>query len=574
MWTKRFVLTSLAVTGLLLGSCAPAAAPTPTPKPAAPPTTEAPVPAAPKEAAPTAKPAAPTAKPAAPSLTPKPAVEQPRYGGIVTRALSRDVASFDVQREQGADASTTIFNVYQGLARIHPIEHEKIVPELAGKWEVSPDGKAYTFKFYKGIKWHDGEPFTMEDVKYSLERMHNPKAFNTIAPRGESLLAAMDSAEIVGEDTIKIVLKYPSASFLLNIATGWVAILPKHILVAKGDMRRDSVGTGPFKLKRFIPDISLELSKNQNYHVKGLPYLDGIAFYTIKDDATRFSAFRTGRVQITFIGSKALTATEAEIVKREMADKAVVYEHDGLTRYVITFNVRRKPWDDTRARKAVDLAIDRQAAIAVNKKGYVGSIYPTPWGMKPEDVAKLPGYRQPKDADIAEARKLLTEAGLPSGFKTTLLSISGGTLEAMGVITKAELAKAGLDVEIVIVDNTTLFERTNLRQFDMFIAGRTDTTGDPDETLFTYYKTGGSRNFGDFSNREIDALIDQQARTLDVKAREAILAEIERKSVELAPTVIFFWDVWRAGAWKEVRNWSPGPGNFPWGKLDYVWLAK
>ncbi|MFH1486415.1 MAG: ABC transporter substrate-binding protein, partial [Chloroflexota bacterium] len=310
------LVTSVWVIAVLLASaCAPSTAPAP--KSPAAPTTAAVAPTAaavapttaaavPKATASVSTPAA-TPKPAAsvstPAATPKPAVEQPRSGGMITRALARDVASFDLQREQGSDASATIFNVYQGLVRLDPNEHDKIASDLAEKWEVSPDGKAYTFKFYKGIKWHDGKPFTTEDAKYSLERMQNPKAFNTIAPRGQALLQAMDTVQVVDEDTVKVTTKYPSASFLSNLASGWIAIQPKSIMVAKGDMRRDCVGTGPFKLKQFNPNISLELTKNTDYYIKGLPYLDGIQFYTIKDGATRFSAFRTKRVMLTHVGS-------------------------------------------------------------------------------------------------------------------------------------------------------------------------------------------------------------------------------------------------------------------------------
>ncbi|MBI2906633.1 MAG: ABC transporter substrate-binding protein [Chloroflexi bacterium] len=510
-----------------------------------------------------------------PSPTPKPAADQPGYGGIVTKSTNRDAASFDVQREQGQDASATLFNVYQGLVRVHTTEHKKIVPELAEKWELSADGRVYTFKFYGGVKWHDGKPLTMEDVKYSLERMHNPKAFNTVSPRGQGLLAAMESAEVVNEDTIRITTKYPSASFLGSLASGWVAIEPKHILVAKGDMRRDLIGTGPFKLKRFNPDISLELEKNPNYHVKGLPYLDGIQFFTIKDAATRFSAFRTGKVLMTFDGSAGLTPPEADIVRREMSDRAVVYEHDSQGRINVTFNMNRKPWNDVRVRKAVDLALDRQAAIRINgNRGVIGSIYVGPWGMKSDELAKLPGYRQPKDADLAEARKLLAEAGYPNGFKTTLVYRTGGATEQQGVIRKDQLARIGIDVELMPMEYAAVLERAQRRNFDLLAINWTDNMDDPDEALYTYYYTGGGRNYGDFSDKEIDALIDKQARTVDAEARKVILAEVQRRIMAQAPMPISFWDVWQTGVWRQVKGYNPGPGIHPWGKLEGVWLAK
>lgn len=558
-----FVASCLAVLGLLSASCAPAAAPTQVAAGTAP--------AQPPGVA--QKALQPTAPPTGPLATPKPSPDTPHDGGLVTRAFPRDVTSFDVQRESGADVSLSIFNVYQGLVRLDPIGHQKVMPELAETWDVSPDGKVYTFRLMKGVKWHDGTRFTVDDAKYSLDRMHNPKEFKTVSPRGEGLLKAMEASEIVDEGTIKITLKYPSASFLPNIATGWVAIEPKHILLDKGDMRRDLVGTGPFKMKEFNSNVSLELQKNPDYYIKGLPHLDGIKFFTIKDDATRFAAFRTGAVKITFVGIYGLAPAVADMVKRDMADKATVHEHDAQTRQTIVFNITHKPWDDVRVRKAVDLAFDRQAAIKVNGRGYVGSIYVAPWGMKPDEVSKLPGYRQPKDADIAEAKRLMTEAGFPNGFKTTLLSPSGGFAERQVVVAKDQLAKLGIEAEVQVVEYATFWERARRQAFDLISATRTDNTSDPDEPLYTYYATTGD-NWGHYSDKNIDELIDKQASTLDTKVRETIVSDIEKRILDQVPMSVIFWDVFQTGAWKEIRNFSPGPGIHPWGKLDQVWLAK
>lgn len=557
------VASCLVVLTLLLGACVQ-----PTAQPS---TTSQPISASKIAETPASKPAA-TAAP--PSSTTKPATDQARYGGVLTRPMNRDVPNFDIQQGQGADVSQTLTNIYEGLVRLDPIEHTKVVPELAESWKVSADGKVYTFEFGKGIKWHDGKAFTMEDVKYSLDRMHEPKAFNTISPRGQGLLEAMDSAEIVGENTVKITTKYPSASFLPGIATGWVAIEPKHILVEKGDMKKDAVGTGPFRLKQFNPDVSLELVKNQDYHVKGVPYLDGVTIFTIKDAATRFSAFRAGKVRMSFVGSAGLTPTEGEIVRKEMADVATVQEYRAQARYTLAFNLKDKPWNDVRVRKAVDLAFDRQAAIKVHGKAYMGSIFVTPWGMDLSELAKLPGYRQPKDADIAEAKKLLAEAGYPDGFKTVLLSQAGGAREAQAVVAKDQLAKIGIDARLDLVEYATVLDRAVKRSFDVFLINWVDNTGDPDETLYTYYATGGSRNYGDFSDKDIDALIQKQAQTIDEGARKAILAEIEKKLMDQVPMVIVLWEFWEIGTWKEVKNFSQGNGIHPWGKYDRIWLAK
>ncbi|MBI2910268.1 MAG: ABC transporter substrate-binding protein [Chloroflexi bacterium] len=561
------IVSVFTILGLLLANCAPAAV-APDIESKSPLRAASPVPTV-------AGPVASVPKPAEPTPSTKSATsESPRYGGVLARLTDRDSATFDLQREQGGDAATTLFNVYQGLVRFHPVDHKRIMPELAEKWETSPDGRVYTFKFHKDIKWHDGKPFSMDDVAYSLDRMHDPKKYKTISPRGQAMLEAMESAEVAGKDMVKVTTKYPSASFLVNLATGWVPIEPKHIILEKGDMRRDLVGTGPFKLKEFNPNVSMQLVKNPAYYVKGVPYLDGLVFYTIKDAATRFAALRTGRAKITASGSKALSPTEVAVIQKEMPDVIAVYEHDAQARWLFTINVRRKPWDDARVRRAVDLALDRQAFIRINGKGFVGSMFVAPWGMKREEVEKLPGYRQPKDQDIVEAKRLLAEAGFPQGFKTTLLVRAEAASERQALVAKDQLAKIGIDAELIIAERVTVDDRIQRRAFDLLNINWADMTGDPDEALFNYYATGAARNYGDFSDREVDELINKQARTLVVKDREAILAEIERKITNLAPMPIMFWDIYQTGAWKEVKNFSPGRGSHPWSKLDYAWLAR
>lgn len=558
---RDLIAVFLAIVVLAMVSCSPASAPqakATTPPVATPSGTETQV----------------AAKPSAPTPTTQPVADS-RSGGVVAKGLYGDPASFDLQRESGANESSTLFNVYQGLVRLDPVQRQKIIPELAEKWDVSSDGRTYTFKFFKGIKWHDGQAFTMQDVQHSLGRMQNPKDYNTIAPRGQGLLAAMDTVEIAGGDAVRITTKYPSASFLLNLAVGWVVIAPKHILDAKGDMRRDLIGTGAFRLKAFNPNVSLELERNKDYYIKGAPYLDGIRFYTIKDDATRFSAFRTGKIQITFSGSKGLTPVDAEIVKKEMTGRATVYEHDAQTRYALVFNMKRESWSDVRVRKAVDLAFDRQAAIKVNgNRGHIGSIYVDPWGMKADELQKLPGYRQPKDADLAEAKRLLSEAGYPNGFKTTLLYQAGGAREAQSVVAKDQMAKIGIEADLVVLEQAAVFDRMTRGAFDTVAITWLDNTGDPDEALYTFYLTGGSRNYMGFSDKEVDDLIQKQSRTLDVESRKTTLSQIEKKIMDQVPMVIAFWDSFQTGAWNQVQNFRPGPGIHPWFKFDQMWLSR
>lgn len=141
------------------------------------------------------------------------------------------------------------------------------------------------------------------------------------------------------------------------------------------------------------------------------------------------------------------------------------------------------------------------------------------------------------------------------------------------VVDRDQLAKIGIHVDLVLPERVTFDDRQLRHDFDLLSISWAYNTDDPDETLFMNYKTGAVRNFG-LSDKTIDELIEKQARTMDQQARKAILEDIEQKVLGKVPGVLVFCGVGLQGAWKEVKNFSPGPGIHPWGKLDQTWLAK
>lgn len=221
-------------------------------------------------------------------------------------------------------------------------------------------------------------------------------------------------------------LEYPSASFIHNLGDGRNAVGPKHIYEAKGNSKKDVVGTGPYKFKAFSPGVSWSVVKNPDYFIKGRPYLDGINWYIISDAATRFAALRTHRVQATPFSSQGLTPSQTQIIQKEFADRITVDTYPSLVAQAFWMPVGKAPWNDIRVRRAVELAIDRPNIIKVAAEG-VGEIggYISPtgiWSLPKDEILSRPGYRQPKDADIAEAKRLMAEAGYAQGIRTTTIS--------------------------------------------------------------------------------------------------------------------------------------------------------
>ncbi|MBI2907711.1 MAG: ABC transporter substrate-binding protein [Chloroflexi bacterium] len=575
MYYLRAPLAVLIALGLILASCAPTVAPTPTAKPAAP------------AAQPTSKPAptkvgetkpapSPAAKPAAPTPSPKPAADQPRYGGILNISAQADPISLDMQQESSYLVSSVVQCPYSGVTQFDSNDPEKMIGDLARNWDISKDGLTYTFSLNEGVKFHDGSPLSAEDIKFSFERMMRPPR-GILAPRRADL-AAVDRIEAPDKNTVKFLLKYPSGAFLNVISSGWMVVYSKAYVEKKGDMKKDVMGTGPYKLKNYSIGVSLEYVKNPDYFVKGRPYLDGIVFYIIKDAGTRLAAFRTGQVKLTGPGASGLTAPDAEIVKKTLP-QAILMSYPAFSRTEIMMQNKQKPWDDVRVRRAVHLAIDRQLAITVLEQGYgeLASHFPGDWGIPRDELLKMPGWRQPKDQDMADARKLLAEAGFPSGMTVKTLVRAEKQFEELSVFVADQLAKVGMKLELEVKDAAV---RT-----DMLVKGtwefhpRVASLAFPDPENVGRYWTkpigdDWGQNWQRFTDEKVWELFDKQSRAGDPSERKKIVRELDLRLIELAAMPIVFWRTAIIGMWPEVKNRGKVAGFFSFQKYQDIWLAK
>lgn len=510
-----------------------------------------------------------------PAPTPKAAPDKPRNGGVLNITAYETLGPhYDVHQNTNSMGVMPFQHLYNLVVQYDAQEPEKIVPDLAQNWDASADGTVYNFKLRKGVKWHDGRPFSSADAKASLDRMYNPPK-GMVVPKVGGLVAAIKGVEAPDSENLKVTLKYASASFLPGIANGWCVVFPKHVLDEKGDMKRTILGTGPFKFKSDIPDNSFEVVRNNEYFREPYPYLDGIKWYIIKDPATRFAAFRTKRVHSTY-PAFAFTSSQVVQLKRELPEVRLG-EIKGAAFFGYYFLVTKQPWNDIRVRKAISLAIDRQEAVKSVEQGIgivAGPIPPGKWALPEDEISKLPGYRQPKDQDRAEAKKLLAEAGYAAGLKLTLLFRQGAVYENAAQFFKEQMRLVGVDVSLSPMDNAILTNMLTRREFDaaQFRAGW--TVYDPDDIVLQYYRTNEARNYMGFSDPEVDRLIDEQAKTVDEAKRKEMVNKLQRLLLEKVPLVQSHWNNAVIGWWPEVRNMTtPLSLNSYW-RLEDVWLAR
>ncbi|MBI2908830.1 MAG: ABC transporter substrate-binding protein [Chloroflexi bacterium] len=374
--------------------------------------------------------------------------------------------------------------------------------------------------------------------------------------------------------TFKVLLKYSSASLPAQLATGWTSILPKHVVEAKGDMRRDLIGTGPFKLKGYTSSVSVELVKNPNYFVKGQPYLDALTFYLIKDRPTQFAAFRTGQAKL-FSASIPLNKVDADLMRKQMPN-AVIQPINRLKGEVFFMNANISPWNDVRVRRAVSLSWDRQSAIKVlgSEAGEIrASMLTGAYAIPKEELAQMPGFRQPKDADRAEAKSLLAEAGYANGFSTRILTRADDPQYVrLAEYAADQLKLMGIASVTDSFEGAVYLERKQRLEYSSMAITPVLDNADPDGAG-RYF---ASPNESGFVDPEIDKLFAQQSQTIDPAERKKLVRQMEMRLIDQAWYVTSHWDENYLFAWTDLRNAEPkylGANNNIRIVKD-IWLAK
>jgi len=578
--TLGFASSTIALFLSACGVGAPAAPTAAVPPPTAAPT-RAPlaVPAAPTSAsAPpaTASSLAAGATPAAADLGRLASADpNPKRGGTLRIAFGVTTSNYDLQ--QGGNANV-LCQMYSNLVRLNLVDGLKtIVPDAAETFAVAPDGLAYTFTLRSGMQFHDGTPLTADDVAATFSRMIFP-------PQGVvSLLkdrfATVAKVEAVDPRTVKFTMSEPSAIFLLMLTDNTGGIYSKKSLDANNnDLRKVLVapGTGPFMFKEYKDGEKWTLERNPNYWNRELPYVDALELVHVPAWSDRGTAVLTNQVDMSWNVSK---ETWDEGAKR--SDSIRTNRVTSFGAYQVIFNTRQKPFDDPRVRRAAHLALNRQGLIQafitqeqIDLSRWVphGGEFATPR----DKIATLPGYRADKTQDIADARKLLADAGYSNGIQgVELLSASVPPhAEIMAPGVQDQLKNAlGIEVTIRVAERSLLVEDQKAGRFTLVL----DTPGGPISDFSpignTFFKTGGSQNFGGYSNPKFDTLLKQSDRELDPVKRRALLDQIQDLLDEDPPWLFIGYTdhllMWRSG----VRGLALDKRvQSEWGRVDIAWL--
>src|SRR6516164_10876494 len=275
---------------------------------------------------------------------------------------------------------------------------ESIVPELASSWSWSEDGTKLTFLLRQGVKWHDGKPFTADDVKCTWDLLLEKSSEKLRVNPRKSFYRNLDRVTTNGDYEVTFYLKRPQPALLTVLATGSQAIYPCH--VPPRDMRSHPIGTGPFKFVEYKPNESIKLSRNPDYWKPGRPYLDGIEYTVIRNVSTAVLAFVSGKFDMTFPYGVTIPTLKDFASQAPQAICEVTATNVNRTMII---NSSAPPFDNRDLRNAMALSLDRKAFIDIITDGQGdigGAMLPAPegvWGMPPDVLQTLPGY----DPDVA-----------------------------------------------------------------------------------------------------------------------------------------------------------------------------
>ncbi len=408
----------------------------------------------------------------------------------------------------------TPYMIYYALhdALVKPMPGQPLAPSLAESWTVSKDHLAYEFVLRKGVRFHNGEPVTAEDVKFSFER-YRGAASKTLKER-------VAAVEVVAGDRVRFRLKQPWPDFLNFYATatgaGW--IVPKKYVEKVGDegFKRAPIGAGPYRFVSFTPGVELVMEAADTYWRKK-PAVRRAVFKVIPDESTRFAALKRGEVDIVYSIRGAL----AEDLRRTAGLQLVPTVLQGT--FWLYFPEQwdtKSPWHNIKLRQAVNLVIDRQAVNQAETLGFsrlTNSIIPDIFDFfwKPPAVVH----------DPARARKLMAEAGYPNGFDAGeyFCDVAYANL-AEAVVN--DLNSLGIRVKLRPLERAAFFSAYGEKKLKNIIQGASGAFGNAATRLEAFVAGGGAYVYGSYS--DIDGLFREQAGEVDPKRREAMLHRIQQ----------------------------------------------
>jgi peptide/nickel transport system substrate-binding protein len=504
-----------------------------------------------------------------------------KQGGIL-RIYHRDSpANMSIYEEGTISVNGPIMGVFNNLVVFDPNQKQNtlddIVPELADSWSWNADGTELTLKLHPGIKWHDGKPFTANDVKCTWDLLQGKVQDKLRLNAREAWWINLDQVTADSELQATFHLKRRQPSFLALLASGFTPVYPCHVPASQ--MRQHPIGTGPFKFVEFKPNQSIKVERNPDYWKPGLPYLDGIEWTIIPNRSTAILAFIAGQFDMTF--PYEVTIPMLKDVHSQMPSaQCETGPMNVAPNLLIT---QKPPFDNLDLRRAIAMSIDHKAIIDILGEGQGDvstAMLPAPegvWAMPRDMMEKLPGY----DPDVAKRRAAAQETMRKLGYgpdKHLSVKISARNLAIYrdpAAIVLDQLKNIWIDGEIELVETAQWLSR--LVRSDFVVAQSLVGSGldDPDQNFYENYICDSNRNYTHTCDRELDKMVDQQSMEADPQKRKEMVWAIDSRLQERVVRPILY-SMRQATCWRpEVKGIKLMSNSIYNGwRFEDVWLDK
>ncbi len=505
----------------------------------------------------------------------------PKKGGILKFVVASKIPSYDGHVETTFGMVHPIAPFYSLLIRVNPENPSSptdfVCDVCEGDVPTGTDGgKTFTFKIRSDIKFHDGTPLTSQDVLATYNKIIFPP--EGIASSRKAFFKMVDSISAPDDTTLVFKLKFSSGAFLPAVATPFNFIYSKKDLDTYGYTwhQKNINGTGPFRFVEHQPGSFVSGKKYENYHFAGQPYLDGFKAISAPKMSLRLQAIRGNRAAIEFRGFP--PKARDDLVKA-LGDKITVQESDWNCVLMFTPNQKKKPFDDVRVRKALTLAVDRWGGskylskIAIVKTVGGVSFPKHPLAATKEELVKLAGYGEDIEANRAEARRLLKEAG-QEGLSFTLNNRAvDQPYKVVGTWLIDQWKKVGFNVTQQVNPSPVFYDILRKKKdFDVSIDFNCQSVINPIADVTKFLGSAGN-NYGEYDDPVLEAIYDKLLRSGSETEQRALMREFETRALsDQAHIGITLW-WYKINAYRSyVKGWKIAPSHYLNQQLDNVWL--
>jgi len=463
-----------------------------------------------------------------------------KQGGTLRVTHRDNPPSASIHEEATISTVMPFAGVYNNLvvfdvARDRQNRLENVVPELATEWAWNADGRRLTMKLRQGVRWHDGKPFTSEDVKCTWEQLIGQRDIGLRKNPRRSWYFNLKGVETSGPHEVTFVLGEPQPSLLVLLAGGMSPVYPCHVNGAQ--MRTRPVGTGPFRFGELKQNEGMRITRNPDYWKPGRPYLDAIEFTIIPNRATQALAFGSGKFDMTFTADLPPQMTdEIKAQNPEVVCEMQVTNTQGN----LLVNRDRPPFDNPEIRRALNLALDRAAFVSILGHGQYrigATMLPPPdgvWGMPAAEMEAVEGYGPDLAARRAQAQEIMRKMGYgpdkPLKLKVSTRNIP--TYRDAAVLLIDHIKHAYLEAELEPIDTGAWYARMLKKDYQIGLNVQGVGIDDPDVAFFETFSCNSERNYTSYCNKEIEALFHRQSQMADFAARRKLVWEIDRKLQE------------------------------------------